>query len=111
MDNPFELINDRLDKIEALLLKIIELNEANIGQFKEEVMNVEEVAKYLSVRPSTIYKMTSSFEIPFSKTGKRLYFQKSEIDAWLHKARRKTNAEIEEEATNYVISRKKTIWT
>ena len=32
---------------------------------------------------STIYKKASAGTIPHSKQGKRLYFQLSEIDAWL----------------------------
>ena len=51
-------------------------------------MNLAEVAEYLSVSRGCIYKMTSTGEIPHYKpNNKRLYFRKSEIDAWWSRRR------------------------
>jgi hypothetical protein len=46
--------------------------------------------------------MTSSNDIPHYKSGKRLYFKKSEIDEWVFSNRIKTNDDIEKEAMEYI---------
>jgi excisionase family DNA binding protein len=51
-------------------------------------MNLTEVAEYLSVSKQCIYNLSSRGEIPHYKpNGKRLYFRKSEIDAWWSRRR------------------------
>lgn len=48
-----------------------------------EIMTVDDVATMLCKSVSTIYAMTSSHRIPYRKQGNKLYFLRSEIDAWL----------------------------
>jgi predicted DNA-binding transcriptional regulator AlpA len=71
--------------------------------------DIDELIDYLPGNPAkaTIYGYVSRTEIPYHKTGKRLSFLKSEIDNWLKSKRRKTSAEIAEEALQY--TRKKVI--
>jgi hypothetical protein len=45
--------------------------------------------------------------IPVHKGGKKLRFLKSEIDNWLRQGRKKSNAEIEVEADQYLKNKKK----
>jgi predicted DNA-binding transcriptional regulator AlpA len=42
----------------------------------------------------TIYGMTSTRQIPFIKKGKRVFFNKAEIIAWLNEGKMKTRDEI-----------------
>ncbi|RDI56277.1 helix-turn-helix domain-containing protein [Flavobacterium glaciei] len=99
MENPFELIMERLDRIE----KAIEnLKTANPVQVNNAPMNVKEVSKYLNLSVSAIYKLTSTSEIPHYKNGKRLYFKKEDIDEWIFSKRIKTNDDIEKEAMDYI---------
>jgi excisionase family DNA binding protein len=107
MENPFELINQRLDKIEQLLIEL-KANQINGNPTPAEMfMNVQQVAEYLSLSVQTIYGLTSRLEVPTIKKGKRLYFKKAEIDEWLLKGRRKTKEEIIEQAHNYLIRNKR----
>ena len=102
MENPFELINQRLDKIEHLLIEL-KANQINVNPRPAEMfMNVQQVAEYLSLSVQTIYGLTSRLEVPTIKKGKRLYFKKAEIDEWLLKGRRKTKEEIIELSHNYL---------
>jgi len=55
----------------------------------------------------TWYSKVSKGEVPFHKKGKKLYFLKSEIDEWLKSGKRKTNAEIDQEAEAYLSNKKK----
>ncbi len=108
MDNPFEIILERLNRIEQQLkdLKITTIQEA-APQPVKQWMNVPETAAYLSISSSKIYKLTSTMEIPHMKLGKLLYFRKEQIDEWLLKNKVKTRAEIEEEANKYLTKRKR----
>ena len=99
MDNPFDIILQRLDRIEQAIQNL------NIGEPKapvNELLDVEQVASYLKVTKSAIYKLTSTSEIPHYKNGKRLYFKKSDIDEWIFSKRIKTNDDIEKEAMEYI---------
>lgn len=45
-------------------------------------MTVEEVAKYLKVKPQTVYVWAQKGNIPAAKIGKEWRFRKDIIDAW-----------------------------
>lgn len=48
------------------------------------LMSVDELSKYLDLSPAYIHKMTHNREIPYYKpNGKKLYFNKEEIDQWV----------------------------
>lgn len=49
----------------------------------KEVMKAEEVAEYLGIATSTVYKWVEHREIPFTKVGSLLRFPKWMIDQWL----------------------------
>ena len=50
----------------------------------EEIMTLEEVAKYLKVKPQTIYTWAQTNKIPAAKLGKEWRFRKSVIDKWFN---------------------------
>lgn len=50
---------------------------------------------------------TSERNIPHFKQGKKLYFKRSELDEWLTELKITTHAEIEKEATDYIIRKGK----
>ena len=105
MENPFEIIEQRLDAIEQLLKQIkYGIPSSELGK---NVMNVRELSKYLGLSLSDIYKKTSSNVIPFYKRGKMIYFKRTEIDDWLTEFRQSTRSEIEQEAADYLIKRKR----
>ncbi|MFN8238576.1 MAG: helix-turn-helix domain-containing protein [Chitinophagales bacterium] len=99
MENPFELINQRLDKIEQLLSEIKKNQESGKYNLKEypEIMNTECLAEYLSASKSRIYKLTNERAIPYYKNGKNAYFKKTEVDEWITKGRVKTHDELMKE--------------
>lgn len=47
------------------------------------IMNVQEVAKYLSFSIYKIYAFVNARKIPCSRIGKQYLFVKKEIDQWL----------------------------
>jgi len=61
---------------------------------------------YLEVSHSHLYKMTSSGTVPFYKpNGKKLYFKRGELDAWLLSNRSSSKDEIEQQAADYLIKK------
>ena len=50
----------------------------------EEIMTVEELARYLRVTERTIYRLIKGHKIPVIKVGRQWRFEKAAIDEWLH---------------------------
>ena len=50
----------------------------------EDIMTLEEVAKYLKLKPQTIYTWAQGGRIPAAKLGKEWRFKKSVIDKWFN---------------------------
>jgi len=104
MENPFELINERLERIENLLKNIYNKRGDLDGCFSGSiVMNTKSVATYLDLSVSCIYKLTCTREIPHSKRGKRLYFDKNEIDKWVMENKCFTKKDIDDLASDYLL--------
>ena len=82
--NPFQLLLERLSiierKVDALSTEKRSILDETV---KDDRMTVREAADYLRISPSTLYSFTSKCQIPFMKQGKRLYFKKENLQAWL----------------------------
>ena len=48
-----------------------------------DVMKIDELATYLQVAKSTLYKLTQEGKVPGQKVGKHWRFHKDAIDDWL----------------------------
>ena len=71
---------------EAILMEIRTLNE-KLDLHNQKVLDVERVSAYTGLSKDTIYKYTRNSEIPHSKRGKKLFFDREAIDAWLLRQR------------------------
>ncbi|MDO9117786.1 MAG: helix-turn-helix domain-containing protein [Nitrospira sp.] len=49
-----------------------------------EIMTVQEVARFLRVPKSTVYKLARVGELPASKIGKHWRFLRRDIHDWMH---------------------------
>ncbi len=85
----FKTIINKLDRIESLL---------NVSK---TVLKIDEVAQLTGLSKSTIYKLTSTGQIPHYKQAKHLYFDRKEVEDWLKAHKVKTNDEIEIQASTY----------
>src|SRR5688572_3447604 len=94
-----QTIIEKLTNIEKML------SQQNLLQ--KEVLNFSEACSYLELSASHLYKLTSTKQIPhFCPSGKKLYFKRTEIDAWLQRNRQTTADEIEQQADDYLIRKK-----
>jgi excisionase family DNA binding protein len=91
-----------------ILEKLTHIEELLIGQtlLQKEVLSFKEACLYLEMSESHLYKLTSTRQIPhFCPNGKKLYFNRAELDQWLQRNRLSTKVDIEKEASTYVMLR------
>ncbi len=69
-----------------------------IADGSDVLFNLSEAAAFVKLKPSWIYQLTMLRKIPHLKKGRRLYFSKSELAAWLLEGRVRTVTELEREA-------------
>ncbi|MEW6095847.1 MAG: helix-turn-helix domain-containing protein [bacterium] len=50
------------------------------------IMTVKEIAGYLRVHESSIYRLSKAGKIPAYKVGRSWRFKKDKIDEWLHQS-------------------------
>jgi len=87
-------------------LEIIEKHVLDQNLILKNVLNFNEAVVFLEVSHSHLYKLTSSGKIPFYKpNGKKIYFNRVELEEWLLRNRNKTDAEIEQNAADYLIKK------
>ena len=69
----------------------------------KDVLTLEEAANFMGIARSSLYKMTHEQTIPFYKpNGKMIFFEKSDLLAWVRKNRVSSEAEISEEAERII---------
>lgn len=91
-------ILEKLERIE----KLLETKQA----MQKQVLNFNDACIYLELSQSHLYKLTSTGSIPHYKpNGKKLYFNRQELDNWLLRNRSNSIDEIEQEAANYLIKK------
>ena len=73
----------------------------------KNVLSFEEASRFLNLSMSYLYKLTSGNLIPHYKPqGKMLYFEKTELEAWLRQNPVKTAVQINQEAQRYIMGSK-----
>ncbi len=101
MNNPFEIIDARLSNIENLLLDLKHSNNQHQPE-SDLLLTIQQAGELIKLSVPTLYGYVSRNDIPFSKKGKRLYFSKHELVNWVKVGRKKTIAEINNEANTYL---------
>jgi excisionase family DNA binding protein len=82
-----DLVLEKLESIEQLLK----------GQASAP-MDFETARKYIGCSKGHLYHLTSTRMIPFAKPGgKKIWFDRSEVDRWLLSGKVKTMKELEQE--------------
>ena len=91
-------IHKRLDSIERLLAE----QDQKATASDDDLLTVQDAAKFLSLTVPTVYSKVSRGELPVMKRTKRLYFSREDLVEYIRAGRRKTNAEIQNEAHTYL---------
>lgn len=104
--DPEKLISSISERVTANILKAVR-NEQTPISHAEQLLTVQEAAEFLSLTVPTMYSKVSKGELPVMKRGKRLYFSRTELLEYLKDGRKKSNAEIDQEAKAYLLNSKK----
>ncbi|MEP0985211.1 MAG: helix-turn-helix domain-containing protein [Imperialibacter sp.] len=87
-------------------LEIIERHVLDQNLIMKQVLNFNEACRFLEVSQSHLYKLTSAGSIPHYKpNGKKLYFNRAELESWLLRNRNSTQEEIDRRAADYLIKK------
>ena len=87
-------LDERLSRIENMLLS------------QKTVLSFEEASVYTGLSKSHLYKLTSTGGVPcYKPTGKKLYFDKEELDEWMLRNKKLSQDEIDDKAENYLMER------
>ena len=64
----------------------------------KNILTVDDLIDYTGYSQKQIYKLTSTRAIPHYKpNGRKLFFKRNEVDAWITKGRVKTMNELNDE--------------
>lgn len=62
----------------------------------KDILSFQEAVAYLDISESSLYKLTSDSKITFFKpNGGKIYFRKSDLNAWMLKNEFKSTGELE----------------
>ena len=93
MDNIVVITKAELVEIIQETLRSVKQDE-KMPEQQNEFLNISEASDFLKMAKQTLYGLTSNRQIPFIKKGKKVYFNKGEVIAWLNEGKMKTKAEI-----------------
>jgi len=63
---------------------------------RDETMTMDELAVYLKISKSTLYKLATDDKLPGTKIGKRWRFHKDAIDRWVQSGNLQGDSEAAE---------------
>lgn len=94
-------LQESVNEIKRLLL----LNSNEPAPTAEELMTVQDTAKFLRLSVPTIYNLIHKGELPMMKRAKRCYFTREDLLNYLKEGKRKSNAEIQHEARTNLVTK------
>lgn len=87
MHNPFDSLNSRLGNLEALTLELLQLLRGPQSS-PAEVGGMELAQEITRLSKARLYALVSARGIPHSKRGNKLYFNRTELLAWVQAGNR-----------------------
>lgn len=83
MDNPFQIIEERIARMEDMLSRLVLLTESQISAESEKMLSAAEARNLFSpkVSSSTLYRWSKDGTIKKYLVGKKVCYKKSEIEA------------------------------
>jgi excisionase family DNA binding protein len=63
-----------------------------MDEIPSQVLTIDELAAYLKISKSTLYKLVREGKIPSQKVGRHWRFRKRAIDRWLEETRANRSA-------------------
>jgi excisionase family DNA binding protein len=90
-----QIEGDQLSElIQTAIRKVLAENPNLASTPVQDLMTIREASEYLHLSIGAIYAMVHRRAICYSKRGKRLFFSKKELSAWVETGRKPTAEEI-----------------
>ena len=84
MENPFDILNERLIRIEALLKELMENQNRERPApsiiSSEKLIGDKALAEYLGCTIQTVSRLKKNGKITFHRYGRKYYYKSDEID-------------------------------
>ena len=68
----------------------------------KSILDLDEAVLFTGFSKGHLYRLTSERQIPHYKKSRKLYFKKSELEAWLLEDKIETSASIDSHAATYL---------
>jgi hypothetical protein len=88
MNNPFEVIDRRLKRIEELLIELTKRLPSSTGADAAAVGGIELAQQLTRLSKARLYALVAARQIPHAKRGNKLYFNRVELQNWIAAGRR-----------------------
>ncbi len=85
MENPFSVLNQKLDSLSDVVGKLVGARINGDGLDKDEFMRIEDAADFMQLKISTVRGYVRDKKITYYKQGGTLYFSKSDINDFIRK--------------------------
>lgn len=102
--SPDELKKIIVEAVNKALGEYKKQEQKTAQQPEQEIINVKVLCERYHFKKNTVYAWAEQGLIPHMKGRRLLFFNVNEINNWLAAGRRKTRAEIEEEAEQYFLN-------
>ncbi|MBO0932547.1 helix-turn-helix domain-containing protein [Fibrella aquatilis] len=89
---------DVITLLDQVVRNILTDKDSRIREDIPDYVGLSDAAKILQISESALYSHTSQRRIEHFKRGRKLYFKRSDLTAWLDAGRKKTRTEIADEA-------------
>lgn len=89
-------LNAKMDNI----MMFLQLAKPDVKQ--SDLLTIQEAASLLALSKHTLYNKVNKNELPYMKKGKRLYFSRVELMAYIKSGKISSIQEIQEESFNYL---------
>ena len=96
MENPFSILEQRLENIENSLVRLMcalekqPKTDTDLPADTATSFSIIELAKYLGVTKSTIFRYKKNRVFPFHQVGRTIYFKKLDVDRALLSGKKKS---------------------
>ena len=78
------ILHEKVDSIKDLLIE----SQQEQHPHHSDLMTIGQAAEFINLSVPTLYTKVSRREIPVNKRGKRLYFSRDELSAWIKSGRK-----------------------
>jgi len=107
--NSFDSLPQVVQELNAKIDNImLFLQSAKPDVKQSDLLTIQEAASFLNLSKNTLYNKANKNELPYMKKGKRLYFSRAELMAYIKSGKISSIQEIQEQS-NHFLSKKSRI--